>query len=242
VRADSSNIRPLKLKESVNAPDEYDWRSEKGGKVRGVKDQGVCGASWAFAAISAQSSIFAIDNNDVPRDLSEQNLIDCVTSNRGCESGSFIDAWNYVIAAQDGNFISTYTYPYTGTDGKCKYNEGTVDTFMHGIGAPAHPTENSLLETVYEYGPMACMVDGSGIKFQMYGGGVYDNRECSSTCLNHAMLVVGWGRDSASFKEYWIVQNSWGISWGEKGYIKMVRNHNNQCGIASACAAPTIRD
>ena len=42
--------------------------------------------------------------------------------------------------------------------------------------------------------------------------------------MEHAVLVVGYGREHG--KDYWLIKNSWGANWGEKGYIKIVRGRN----------------
>ena len=72
--------------------------------------------------------------------------------------------------------------------------------------------------------------------FQLYKGGVLDNPACGEK-LDHGVLVVGYGTDDSSGKDYWKVKNSWGATWGEQGFIRMVRG-KNMCGVASQASYP----
>jgi len=60
-----------------------------------------------------------------------------------------------------------------------------------------------------------------------------DPSSCEGTSLDHAVLLVGWGVDAASSQAYWIVKNSWGLSWGESGYVRMARGEG-LCGLNAA--------
>ncbi|CAF3999591.1 unnamed protein product [Rotaria sordida] len=72
--------------------------------------------------------------------------------------------------------------------------------------------------------------------------GVYDDPTCSKTDLDHPFFLVGYDTvTNGTFKQdYYIAKNSWGESWGNKGYIWMSRNRDNQCGIANIPNYPLI--
>lgn len=69
--------------------------------------------------------------------------------------------------------------------------------------------------------------------------GVYYEENCSSVNLDHGVLVVGYGT-TVDGDDYWLVKNSWGEKWGDDGYIKMARNRDNNCGIASSASYPLV--
>lgn len=82
-------------------------------------------------------------------------------------------------------------------------------------------------------------IEADKFSFQMYTSGVFDNANCG-TELDHATLVVGYGT-SLTGKEYWIMKNSWGESWGESGYMKVaIVDGEGICGIQMGPLFPSV--
>lgn len=146
------------------------------------------------------------------------------------------NAFKYIKA--NGGIDTEESYPYTARDGTCKYNPGNVGATVTGFTDIPEGDEEALKQAVATVGPISIAIDASHFSFQFYHTGVYNEPSCSSSQLDHGVLAVGYGTYQG--KDYWLVKNSWGPGWGLKGYIRMTRNKQNQCGIASSASYPLV--
>ena len=131
-------------------------------------------------------------------------------------------------------------YPYTsgaGSVASCKEDSyspiGQISSYAN-VGA------NSVdqLKAAIAQQPVSVTIEADKTVFQMYTGGVMDSAECG-TNLDHAVAAVGYGSEDG--KDYYIVRNSWGASWGDSGYIKIAAVEGKGiCGIQMQSVYPTI--
>jgi len=197
-------------------PTRKDWRED--GVVSAVKDQGGCGSCWAFAATECVESHYMIATKDEAI-LAPQYYVNCVVNDKGCGGtggceGAIAElAFN--LTAQVGIPLEK-DLPYKGRDASCgSYPEAVTCDGYHHL-SPNDPDE---LETALaSVGPVAVSVAAN---WGRYGGGVFEGGCSSNSCsIDHAVLAVGYDQD------YWLIRNSWGSSWGEKGYIRLSRTHD----------------
>jgi len=216
-------------------PDDIDWRKKN--VVTPVKDQGQCGSCWAFSAIGSTEGAHALATGKLVS-LSEQNLVDCSSKegNFGCNGGLMDQAFKYII--QNKGIDTEESYPYKATDGQCQFSNSTIGATLTSYIDIAQGSEDSLKDAVANVGPISVAIDASQKSFQFYSSGVYYDEKCSSSQLDHGVLVVGYGKEVD--KDYWMVKNSWGTMWGMQGYIMMARNRNNTCGISTASSYPKV--
>jgi cathepsin L len=145
--------------------------------------------------------------------------------------------WAFKYIKENGGIDTEESYPYEGKDGlPCRYKEENKGATVSGyVDIPK--SESKLKEAVATIGPVSVAIDASHNSFMSYQSGIYDEPDCTKD-LDHAVLIVGYGTDNG--KDYWLVKNSWDTTWGDNGYIKMSRNKNNQCGIASSASYPLV--
>jgi len=233
-----NRTRPRRVKKLNNtAPDSVDWRSK--GAVTPVKNQGQCGSCWAFSTTGSTEGSAAINSGKLIS-LSEQQLVDCSKAehNNGCGGGLMDSAFGYMMQSQSGADDMESNYPYTAKDGTCVYSASKAFTgaTVTGFVDVTSKDEDALLDAVATQGVISIAVNAAH-HWQLYSGGILDvSFLCNPDDLDHGVAVVGYGTED---KDYWIVRNSWGPTWGEEGYIRLVRG-KNMCGVATQPSYPTM--
>merc|ERR1712150_75037 len=234
-RSVCSKYSPPMNVDLTSLPDTVDWRKE--GYVTEIKNQGQCGSCWSFSATgSLEGQNFKKTQKLVS--LSEKNIMDCSKpeGNKGCQGGLMDQAFAYVI--KNKGIDTEESYPYIAKNGKCEFKSEDIGATEVSCQDISLGSESDLQSAVATIGPISVAIDASHSSFQLYRSGVYNERRCSSKKLDHGVLAVGYGTEES--KDYWLVKNSWGRSWGQEGYIMMSRNKENQCGIATSASFPTM--
>merc|ERR1719253_863938 len=229
-------------KDLAAAPSSLDWRTK--GAVTSVRDQKTCGGCWAFSTIGNIEGAAVVQGGKALVPLSEQELLDCSTycgsyggyfgCNQGCGGGLQGAAMDDLsIGGLKGKGVDSETkYPFIGKNGKCHYSSpGVVGVTKWQY---VDKDETKMKAALAKFGPLAVSVDdgGKGGPWMSYKGGVLSGGGCSGD-LNHGVTLVGYGTDKKSGKDYWLVKNSWGTAWGDKGYIMLERG-TCQCGICKS--------
>jgi KDEL-tailed cysteine endopeptidase len=224
-------------------PPSVDWRRH--GAVTPVKNQLQCGSCWAFSTTGAVEGINAIKTGELVS-LSEQELIDCDTErDHGCHGGLMDFAFKFIIA--NGGIDTEDDYKYKAEDRKCKVDKEHRNVVSIDGYEDVPPNDEEALKAAVAHQPVSVAIEADQRAFQLYAGGVFDGT--CGTALDHGVLAVGYGTQAG--QDFWIVKNSWGPAWGDRGFIKLARNLDaaraaaanvsaaaGQCGVAMQASYP----
>jgi C1A family cysteine protease len=231
-------------------PASVDWVAA--GAVTGVKDQGQCGSCWSFSttgAIEGANAIKTKTTGSAIKSFSEQHLVDCDNlshhfgRDHGCSGGLMDNAFSWIN--KNNGICTEATYPYvsgtTKTEGTCDESKCTKD--VNSIPASYVDVEknsDAAMMSALALGPVAIAIEADEKAFQLYTSGVLT--AACGTNLDHGVLAVGYGTENGV--DYYNVKNSWGTSWGDKGYIKLARGiaqKEGQCGMLSSASYPLMK-
>ncbi|KAM8968074.1 cathepsin W [Sarcophilus harrisii] len=197
-----------------------DWRKAR--VLTPVRDQKNCNSCWAISAVGNVEALWAINYQQLFK-LSVQELLDCRRCGQGCEGGFVWDA--YMTILNQSGLAEEQDYPYRPQLSKgCqkKKKRAWIHDFLM-----LHKEENYMAQYLAEKGPITVTINSRLLKSYIRGV-IKPGNNCDPKYVDHVVQLVGFGQIH-NFT-YWILKNSWGSSWGEKGYFRLHRGRN-ACGI-----------
>jgi cathepsin C len=239
-------------------PKHFDWRDVDGQNyINPVLNQGSCGSCYAHASMDAMASrVRILTKNRVKPEYSINNILQCSEYSQGCAGG-----YGYLVGkyAQDFGLKTKASKGETQCGTESDVAARAKDYYYVG-GFYGGSNWKSMMHELHKRGPVVVGFATSGWIYH-YESGVFldetlrdEMRDVPTQHVNkwqhtdHAVIIVGWGEDDKLGK-YWIVKNSWGTNWGEKGYFRIERGVNAQVieskpvgFVAEVGAKPQVED
>lgn len=236
----SASRAPANRKRRAIPPPSVDWAAA--GYTTPPKDQGNCGCCWTFATTGGLEGAYFKKTGKLIS-LSEQQLVECVQGITGCDGGAAAMGIDYIHST--GSIATEQSYGYTSGNGAYSPSCGAAGKASVALSPTytdvPHADDTALMNALASTGPVPTTV-ALKAPFMNYVSGIMDpSTACDDPSLvNHAVLLTGYGTEAATGKKYWIVKNSWGPTWGEKGYFRVSRDVPNACGLSTEAISVTV--
>jgi cathepsin F len=207
---DNELRNPIAEIPDVELPDEFDWVEK--GAVTSVKNQGQCGSCWSFSVTGNIEGLHAVKTGKL-ESYSEQELLDCDTTDNACNGGYMDDAFKAI--EKIGGLELEDDYPYQAKKNKkCMFNSAKVHVKVKGAVDIPKGDEVAMQKYLVANGPISIGINAAAMQF--YKGGVSHPWKilCRKADLDHGVLLVGYGTKSYPLFNktlpYWKIKNSWG--------------------------------
>ncbi len=221
---------PMSKDQTGTLASSVDWRQK--GIVNAIQNQKSCGSCFTFSTIASIEGADAQKTGKLQK-YAEQAIVDCAGltyGDMGCNGGTIEGSFNFV---HDYGVTLESSYPYTAVEGKCQ----SYTPLAKNTGCYEIPKNELQITYAVSQRVISIAIQADGRSFQLYKSGVYDDPNCYQGQLDHAVNLVGYGHDSSSGKDYYILRNSWDTTYGMDGYVWMARNSvasstTGMCGLA----------
>lgn len=238
----NTNMQKGNFDNKEELPNIFSWQNVDGTNYDSpIKKQGECGSCYALAMLSVFETRLRIKSNNRQKPiLSSSSVIGCSRTNQGCAGG-----YPYLVGKHglEFGFVEESCQPYQEDDKTCKslcYEEKVYKAKSYGYvgGYYGGCTEEKMMEEIYKNGPIVVAINATP-ELYYYKTGIFHSETIKKEgaeekgvkpweYTNHAVVAVGWGEEyiKEKLEKFWILKNSWGDSWGEKGYFRITRGVN----------------
>lgn len=225
-----SDIPEVDPEDPDSLPSELSWANSKCDHA--PKNQGACGACWAFAIAGMLSDRCCLANSAKDKGwLSVQELVSCAPKTYGCQGADINTPADYLKTSN--GLVPDACYPYVGKKescpSKCKNGKAWAASHVCKCGAVSRCNSVENIKTCLRNGPVPIGFQVCE-SFMSYKSGIY-KCDCTKYTGGHATLAMGYSTSpSCNIKS----KNSWGTGWGQKGYFQMACNTCKMTG-GSVC-------
>jgi cathepsin B len=182
----------------------------------------------------------AVETEEILTVQLNEEILQQIVQEYGCQGNTLAEAWSFLYR----NGTNTIECFPNDTNQTCKSISGpNFDECINGSPARFYRpfgiyavagTEKEggnateIQKQIYKFGPVSTSM---AIYEDFYTfdpkKDMYEWDGISPRISGHAVVLDGWGIDPKTGVEFWWVRSSWGKSWGDNGYFRILRGVNH---------------
>lgn len=231
-----------RMKGILAAPGNWDSRTKNW--VGPTEDQSQCGSCWCFSGTRVVDVSYMVAGMGKPGQVwqfSEQYTLDC-GKNGGCNGDDNTTVLDW--AKSTGLPLQSQYTPYSASAGRCTWSSSvqlykiTDWGFADSNGGSGVTPASDIKAAIMQYGCVGCAVAADN-SFSNYEAGTVFSTTTSQS-IDHDVTLIGWddSKSKTPGKTVWLMLNSWGDSWGDKGTM-WIQEGTNLIGTESVWASTT---